>query len=196
MGLKAGNSSKSALTPYRYTPGVTYWPEHIWGTSEPLKQDVEIEMGNIYTKDANGYIIKVVAASGTCQLERGIFQASRSWTNTKFPEGEKAASADTADGQRKMLFWGLDSFVILKARSAAVPGQIVDLYANGATVTPDTVVGNTTGVKTRGSIGVLQDILKLSADSRDASTDYDDRTRPARTGTGNDDLVVVRLGVR
>lgn len=196
MPLKSGDSKKSALRPFRYTPGVSYWPEYLWGSSEPVAQDVEIEMGNIYTKNADGRIIATVAVSNVAQLQRGIFQASRSWTNTKFPEGEKAASADTATSTpRRMVFWGLDSFVVLKAAANVIPGQIVDLDATGTATTADQVKPNTTGTRNAGSLGVCQDILK-PAKSTQAGDSTDDRTRPDKTGTAAGDLVCVRLGVR
>lgn len=192
MPLKSGNSSKSAIGTYQYQPGISYWPENAWAQSEQIKQDVEINMGSIYTKDASGYIIKPVGVSGVAQLLRGVFQATRSWTNTNFPPGLKAASDDTADGQRKDSFWALNTFIVIKGAADIVPGQLVDLVSAGTATTNDKVEPNTTGVPNVGTVGICQDIFKLTANSQDSGTSFDDRTRPLKTA--DNDIICVRMG--
>lgn len=189
----SGMNNESGIKTYVYQPGLSYWPEHLWSLSLPLKQDVQVEQGSFYTLDANGYLIVPTAAGGIAQCQRGVWQCTRDWTNSSFPRGQKAASSDTADGQRRDLFYGLTSFVVAKAKANIVPGQLVDVDATTTTVGNDAVKPNTTRVPNAGTLGVCLDILKLSKDSQDSGVNYDDRTRPLKTA--DDDIVLVRLGV-
>jgi len=194
MPLKDTNdNNKSGIRTAVYEPGISYWPEHLWSTSESLKQDLEVTQGYIYTKDANGYIIAPTAAGGVAQCQRGVFQCTRSWTNSIFPRGRKAASSDGADGDRRDMFYGLTSFIVMKAKANIVPGQLVDVDATATTPDNSAVKPNTTRIPNAGTVGTCLDILKLTKDSQDSGVTYDDRTRPLKTA--DDDNILVRMGV-
>ena len=191
-GLPANR--QSSATPYNYTQGIDYWPEHMWKLMLPIKQDVEITMGNIYTVDATGHVVAPTAASSVATCQRGAFQACFTWTNTDFPPlaNRKGASADTKDGARQVQFLGHTSFIIMTAGAGVHPGLLVDVETpTAATVDLAKVKANTTKRLTNGTIGVCVDILEPT--SLQTATMSENRLR--KPITVDNDKIAVRLGV-
>lgn len=180
----------TSLEPFNYTPGAAFRAGYLWTQRLPLKQDLEVHMGRIYTMDTNGWIVAPTAASSVANLTRGYFQATESWTNSGGPSGAGPASDDTADGDRWAGFAMPTSFVTLFADADVHPGLMVDLAATGTAVTANRCKPNT-GAITNGTIGMCMEVLAI----RQAATASRAQDRRPKNKTAANDKVLVRLGV-
>jgi len=186
------SGTSNAIKPFNYTPGTEFRAGDLWTQKMPLKRDVQVTMGNIYTKDANGYVVAPTAAAGVADLRRAAFQATESWTNSRWPIGMGPASDDTADADRYSSFAMATSFIVMYADADVIPGGIVDLAATGTVITANRVSPNATAARTNGTLGMCMDILAPTDDGTGVNA-VQDRRRKAKTAAG--DLVLVRLGV-
>lgn len=194
-GTTSATNTSTTIRPFMYTPGNEFRVGDIWTQRIPVKADLEVTIGRIYTKDTNGYIVAPTAASGQADLRRGVFQATETWTNTKWPIGGFPASDDPStngDGNRYVSFAVPTSFVVLYSDADVYPGLMVDMAAAGTAFTADRVKANATAARANGTVGMCVDILEPTNDGS-ALNAIPDRRRKAKTAAG--DLVLVRLGV-
>ena len=189
-----------AILPNAYKIGTEYRVEDIFSVQEPLKQSLSVTAGNIYTKDANGWIIETPFTGTTTvavDLRRGIFYALEDSRNGTAPAGERG-EPDTADGHRLSSFATLTSFVILKAPADISSGRLVSVAkvnqsgTSGqqgfvaASVTADTVQDTPAGGTANDVLGRVWTVLTTRSRT--------DRRPKVKTAAG--DLVAVRLGIR
>lgn len=190
-----------AILPHAYKIGTEYRVEDIFSQREPVKQDLAIEEGHVYTKNSDGFIIEVPHTGTTtvrCDLRRGAFYAL---VNSPAPTGDRA---DGADGARLVPFAELTSFVLLKADAGITSGDRVSLKTQNQVSTSgqndyvapdviaDTVERTATIGSSAGSAQILNEVVGRVWEVL-APRSRTDRRSKVETEAG--DIVAVRLGV-
>ena len=156
----------SAVTTSR--PGDSIYTQYSIVKTLPINSVISIVKGNIYTVNADGYLISLAAAAGVITNMNGpAIQAMAS----------SAAVAGEAAGDRRVQCLMHRSRVILKAPADITINDDVAVAATGTTVTADKVQIAGTSDK----IGSVYEILTLG----------DGRREKPKTEDG--DLIVVDL---
>ena len=148
------------------SPGDVQYANYAVIDTIPIKAAVNIEKGNCYTIDGEGFLLALTGASGALTNLNGIFQAM---AKTNSISGE-------VSGSRRVQCLQKRSRVVLKAPANITKGDTVSIDVSGTTVTANKVQAATTHI-----IGTVFEIIAITT------------SRIPKVKTENDDLILVDL---